>query len=335
VKKALIVGIDNYPGKPLFCCKNDAEAIGNILRRNGDGTVNFDTKVMLDVGSKSELKSAINECFAGNADIALFYFSGHGIIDTISGYIVTPDHKMSDWGVSMQEILTIVNVSKCKNKIVILDCCHAGFMGSVNITGQDMGVIQEGVTILSASKYDEVAIEIGGHGVFTSLLLDALKGGAADITGHITAGGIYAYIDRALGPWRQRPVFKTYITQFLPLRTVKPQVDIAVLQRICEYFHEPTDEYALNPSFEYTNTPNVEHEVLQPYAEPSNVAIFKDLQKLESIGLVIPCEVEHMYFAAIQSKSCNRSRYKKTSIKHEGASESSFLKGRDDVDEDH
>ena len=47
------------------------------------------------------------------------------------------------------------------------------------------------------------------HGLFTSLLLEALKGGAADITGHITPGGIYAYIDKALGPWEQRPVFKT------------------------------------------------------------------------------------------------------------------------------
>ena len=31
---------------------------------------------------------------------------------------------------------------------------------------------------------------------------------------------------------------------------------------------------------------------------------FKELQKFESVGLVVPVEEEHMYFAAINSKSC-------------------------------
>ena len=51
----------------------------------------------------------------------------------------------------------------------------------------------------TASKHDAPAMEVDGHGVFTILLLEALKGGAADVTGHITLGGVYAYIDRALG----------------------------------------------------------------------------------------------------------------------------------------
>ena len=35
-----------------------------------------------------------------------------------------------------------------------------------------------------------------------------------------------------------------------------------------------------------------------------NVKIFSDLQKLEGIGLVTPVEEEHMYYAAMHSKSC-------------------------------
>lgn len=42
----------------------------------------------------------------------------------------------------------------------------------------------------------------------------------------------------------------------------------------------------------------------EPYATVENTKTFSDLQKLEGIGLVIPVEEEHMYFAAMNSKSC-------------------------------
>lgn len=304
MRKALIVGINQYPASPLNGCINDAESVAKILERNGDGSVNFHIKKELDVDTKGKLKGAIKDCFSGDEESALFYFSGHGFIDAIGGYIVTPDFDKNDMGVSMQEILEIVNLSKCHSKIVILDCCHAGFMGNISTSGQGTAVIQEGVTILTASKSSESAMEINGHGLFTSLLIDALNGGAADITGHITPGGIYAYIDKALGSWEQRPVFKTNVTRFSPLRTISPQVDSSILRRIIDYFPEPGQERSLDPSFEPTNAINVEHSVVEPYASPDNVAIFKDLQKFESVGLVVPCGEEHMYFAAMNSKSC-------------------------------
>ena len=304
-RKALVVGINQYPASPLTCCVEDADAIAQVLERNGDNSKNFSIKKLIDgeTSPKGNLKSAIRDCFAGHEDVALFYFSGHGFIDAIGGYIVTPDYSQDDWGVSMQEILEIVNQSKCRNKIVILDCCHSGFMGNITTTGQ-MAVIQDGVTVLTASKSSEPALETNGHGVFTALLLDALKGGASDVTGNITPGGVYAYIDKSLGPWQQRPVFKTNVTRFSPLRTVKPQIENAILQKIIHYFPCPQHEHLLDPSYEPTNAVAVEHNVVEPYANANNTAIFKDLQKLESVGLVVPCGEEHMYFAAMNSKSC-------------------------------
>lgn len=304
MRKALVIGIDQYPDCQLDCCSNDANAIADCLARNGDGSVNFSVKKHLDVADKGTLKGYITECFAGDADVALFYFSGHGYIDAIGGYIVTPDYCQNDMGVSMQDILTIVNSSRCKNKVVILDCCHAGFMGNIVTTGQQTAAIGDGVTIMTASKSDESAEEINDHGVFTSLLLEALNGGASDITGHITLGGIYAYIDKALGAWYQRPVFKTNVTRFSPIRNVKPQIDVTVLRNLTKYFAAPDTELPLDPSFESTNAIDVDHQVIEPYANDTNVKIFSDLQKLEGVGLVVPCCEEHMYFAAMKSKSC-------------------------------
>lgn len=48
----------------------------------------------------------------------------------------------------------------------------------------------------------------------------------------------------------------------------------------------------------------VEHNVIEPHAKDENVAIFKILQKLQSVGLVVPVDAEYMYFAAMESKAC-------------------------------
>lgn len=304
VRKALVVGIDDYPAHPLNACCNDAGAIQALLANHGNGNPNFAVLQKNNVATKGELKNLIVQCFQGDADVAVFYYSGHGHIDSVGGYLVTPDYSSHDWGVSLQEVLSIANNSKCKERIIILDSCYSGFMGSITTTEQNTTVINEGVTILTASRNTESAVEIDGHGVFTSLLIQALKGGAADVTGHITVGGIYAFIDKALGPWKQRPVFKTNVTRFTSLREVEPQVDIRVIRRICNYFSTEDTKFKLDPSFEPTNSTNVNHVVKKPYAISENTKIFADLQKLESIGLVVPVETDHMYFAAMDSKAC-------------------------------
>ena len=303
-RKALIVGIDNYPNCPLYGCCNDAEAIKDLLTNNGNGDPNFAVWKKDNVQTKGELKTLIQKCFEGDADVALFYYSGHGHIDSVGGYIVTPDFSECDYGVSLQEILTIANNSKCKERIIILDSCYSGFMGSIDTAGQNTANINEGVTIMTASRNNQTSMEVNGHGIFTSLLLEALKGGAADITGHISIAGVYAFIDKALGPWEQRPVFKTNVTRFTSLRDVKPQVDISIIRKLSKYFETENSSYNLDPSYEPTNKKDVIHEVIEPYAVDENVAIFADLQKLEGIGLVVPVEEDHMYFAAMHSKAC-------------------------------
>ena len=177
-------------------------------------------------------------------------------------------------------------------------------MGSINTDRQNTANINEGVTIMTASRNSQTSVEVNGHGVFTSLLLEALNGGAADVTGHISIAGVYAFIDKALGPWEQRPVFKTNVTRFTSLRDVQPQVDITVLRKIANYFQNEDFQYNLNPSYEPTNKREEVHNVIEPYADDENIAIFKDLQKLEGIGLVVPVGEEHMYYAAMNSKAC-------------------------------
>lgn len=303
-RKALVVGINDYPDNPLTGCCNDSEAIKDLLANHENGDPNFDVWKKDNVSSKGELRTYIEQCFSGDSDVALFYYSGHGYIDSLGGYIVTPDYSNNDWGISLQEVLNIANNSKCKERIIILDSCYSGFMGSISVNEQNMAVINEGVTILTASRVNEPSKEIDGHGVFTTLLIEALMGGAADVLGRITVGGVYAFIDKALGPWEQRPVFKTNVTRFTSLREVEPQVDTKVIREIIQYFEKEDSLYGLDPSYEPTNSFDVEHKIVEPHAIPQHTEIFSNLQKLEGIGLVVPDNEEHMYYAAMNSTAC-------------------------------
>ena len=151
---------------------------------------------------------------------------------------------------------------------------------------------------------DEYANELGGHGVFTELLCSALKGGAADFCGNITIGSIYSYIDRSLGAWDHRPIFKTNVTEFVPIKKVNPTIEMSEIRKITELFFDANTHLSLNPSFEFTNRPDYKHKIVAPFASNDNVQIFKTLQKLQSIGFVEPVGEQHMYFAAMNSKGC-------------------------------
>jgi hypothetical protein len=139
-------------------------------------------------------------------------------------------------------------------------------------------------------------MERSGHGLFTSLLLSALEGGAADIAGNITVGGIYAYIDRSLGFLEQRPHFKTNISRFQSLRNVAPRISIQeVLKKITSYFTQPENLFPLDKTYEFTN---------ETVAIPAHVKIFKNLQQMRSVGLVEPVGEDDLYWAAQHDKSC-------------------------------
>lgn len=304
MKKALVIGINEYPKALLAGCVNDANEVAQLLRTNADGSINYDVRCELNVKSKGLLRGMIEDLFSGNTENVLLYFSGHGTISATGGYIVTPDYSEHDMGVSMDDILSLANQSSCKNKVIILDCCHAGNLGLVTATGSNNAIICEGLTVLTACEKKESAVELRGHGIFTALFIAALNGGAADLMGEITPGSIYAYIDRALGSWDQRPMFKTNVNRFTSLRKVNPQISLDILHRITEFFSWEEDEFKLDPSFEDTNSLEITHEVIPPYANVEHVKMFKALQKLQSAGLVIPVDEDYMYFAAMKSKAC-------------------------------
>ena len=307
-RKALVIGIDDYPNAALKCCVNDAVSMSTVLKTHADGSPNFSVNQLTSPSDKIDrqtLKKSIDDLFNGDSDVALLYFSGHGVITNTGGYIVATDYAEYSEGVSMDEILVLANKSKAKERIIIFDCCYSGTFGSPELDDGKTTKLSEGMTVLTASRKDEPAIAGTKSSLFTSLLIEALNGGASDIGGNVSPGGIYAFVDKALGEWKQRPIFKTNVSRFTSLRNTVPPVSRDVLRKLIEYFPTPEEGHDLDPSYEFTNDPDSPpQETVEPYADSGNVEIMKNLQKFVSVGLVKPVDAEHMYFAAMDSKSC-------------------------------
>ncbi|MDJ0323141.1 caspase family protein [Cryobacterium sp. PH31-AA6] len=309
MRKALIVGIDYYDKiSPLRGAVNDAYSVKSVLERHADGTLNFaQPRLMTGTGpdstvTRTQLREAVEELFRDDADISLFYFAGHGYVDGTGGFLCASDCEAGHDGLSLADVMAFANSSPAKNKVIVLDSCHGGVVGS-NPVATQVSEIKEGVTILTASTADQYAMETGvGSGVFTSLLVDALSGAAANLVGDITPGSVYAHIDQSLGNWAQRPVFKTNVKKFVSLRETDAPIELADLQKLTTLFDEPTTQLQLDPGYEPERSGKEDDSV--PPSDPAKNADFAVLQTLVKVNLVRPVSAPHMWHAAMESKAC-------------------------------
>jgi hypothetical protein len=297
LRRALVVGIDDYPSSQLGGCVADADAVATLLERHENGTKNFDVRTMTgppDAITRVSLRAAIVQLFARPADVALFYFAGHGTENDLDGYLVTRDATAYDEGVSMSEVIRLANRSPVSERIVVVDCCHSGHLGNDPLGPRDANAkakLSEGVSVLAASRSTEPAMEASGRGLFTTLLCSALDGGAADVLGDTKIAAVYSYIDESLGPWQQRPLFKAHLTSSLSLRKGDPSLPLAGLRRIVGLFPTQGGELTLDPSFERTHSS----------ADPVNVEIFELLVAYRDARLVEVVTHPHLYYAALES----------------------------------
>lgn len=301
MRKALCIGVDAYPFGPLRGCVNDANAIADILSKHEDGSPNFECRRVLapnpgahDVLTVAKLRKVISDLFKDKADVALLHFSGHGTFNNLDGYLVTQDAKSYDEGVPMSQVLQLANDSKADEVVVILDCCHSGALGNAPLIDNKKALLREGVSILTASRDDQVSVEVGGGGIFTSLVVDALSGGAADLLGDVSAPSIYSSVEMALGAWDQRPLFKSHVSKLFALRKCRPAIDIAILRELPTLFPVPAEDLPLSPEYESTSG----------QTNPEKNAVFEKLICLSRVQIVVPVGEAHMYDAAVKSKAC-------------------------------
>ena len=306
MRRALVVGIDYYQEiASLNGCVNDAWSVKEMLDRNADGSVNFGCKLIVgsspeEVVTRTHLKESVNELFAGDGEVAMFYFAGHGYIEETGGYLCAGDCCTGDDGLSLVEVMTLANRSRISNRVVVLDSCYSGIAGN-HPTHETTAELTDGLTILTASTAEQYASEASGSGAFTALFVDGLNGAAANLVGDVTPGSAYAHVDQSLGPWSQRPVFKTNVKSFVSLRKATPPIDLKDLRRISEFFPEPGHEFQLDPSYEPERSESCQPNIPPP--DPEKNVVFSILQKYNRVNLLVPIDAPHMWHAAMQSKT--------------------------------
>lgn len=317
MRKALIVGVNHYKNENIQDLKgalNDVDKISDLLSSNKssgclDSVPNFSCKIMKSVELKKEptkdeeqnlltrtkLQGAIRELFEDEeADVALLYFSGHGFESSLGGYLVTQDAMQYQEGVSFNDIMIYANNSSIKEIIIILDCCRSGKLGEVTIMNNHTATLRKGVSILTSSTAEQDSIEYKNQGVFTELICNALAGGNTDILGNVKLTHLYEHADRMLGPWEQRPTFKSNSSRLSVLRKAEPKIEYEVLKRITTHFKSSVWSHKMDPSYDKSfGIGNI-----------NNEKIMKDLREYYRLGLARPTDTDYLYDAAEQFRHC-------------------------------
>jgi len=309
IKLALLVGINRYESDDfdnLQCCEADAEDMSAMLARHwadkpGTGERNYNCRTLTSKGqqriSAEVLREEIDGLMSramGDGDI-VFYFSGHGVADEEGGFLVTQDATGENPGYPMKELLAAANHSGNPSVVIILDCCHSGQIG--NITdgeGFNQVAIAPNVTVLAASGAAQKSSEDRKHSLFTRHVLDALDGGAADCRGEVSAASVYAYVEQALGPWEQRPVYKSYARKLNPIRSCGAEVPDHVLAGLTTWFPYDAFEYPMDKSYEITcNAEAVE----------AHVEIFNQFKLLRDARLLSGKNGKDLYWVAMENET--------------------------------
>jgi len=122
---ALVIGNSNYALAPLDNPKNDADDLTLALQR-----LQFDVTERKNLTIR-EFDQAIEafETAAKDADVALFFFSGHGVQIDKRGYLAPIDTKAESESSALRELEPIQDlVSRIENaakvSVIVLDACR-------------------------------------------------------------------------------------------------------------------------------------------------------------------------------------------------------------------
>ncbi len=197
-KVALLIGVSEYePGlDPLPAAVKDIEALRQVLQDPEMGS--FDEVKKLENPDRQTMESEIEMLFDSRTkdDLALLFFSGHGIKDaTGTLYFASRNTQKNAKGdlirstaVETRFIHKIMNNSRAKRQAIILDCCFSGAFdpslqakddGSFDLQGQ-LGA--EGRVVLASSSSVQYSFEQKGAGIsiYTRYLVEGIETGAAD-----------------------------------------------------------------------------------------------------------------------------------------------------------
>lgn len=183
---ALVVGNSDYQsvGK-LANPANDARLVAETFQRLGFTLVGGAAQLDLDKPRFDQVIQAFSKQLLG-AEVAVFYYAGHGIQVRGTNYLVPisanpsreadVDFMMVDVGLVLRQM----EAAGTKLNIVILDACRNNPFGGRGLRAADGGLAQirapEGTILSYATQPGNVALDgDDGHSPYTKALVDAVQ----------------------------------------------------------------------------------------------------------------------------------------------------------------
>ncbi|MFH0842187.1 MAG: caspase family protein [Bacteroidota bacterium] len=214
----LSIGINIYQNENLTLtyARPDAQAFASFLDSKGEKLFNRIHSITLfdENATRARILAAIDEISRTmkKEDVFVFFYAGHGSTEEGVFYFITSEIT----GLYQQEKLqNALRVNELQEKfkllpalkqVVFVDACHSGSsVETLAMRGasEEKALAQlsrsSGVHVMASSESEQQSAEIKslGHGVFTYVLLEALKGKAdgAPADSKITIYEIKSYID--------------------------------------------------------------------------------------------------------------------------------------------
>ncbi|MGQ0682245.1 caspase family protein [Bradyrhizobium sp.] len=211
---ALVVGNAGYQNiTPLANAQNDATLIAETLRSVGFALVGGTAQVNLDKPAFDKAVQTFGSQLIG-ADVALFYYAGHGVQTRGSNYLVPVSAnpvREADVDFQMVDVALILRQmegSGTKLNLVILDACRNNPFGGRGLRSSESGLAQirapEGTLLSYATQPGNVALDgAGNHSPYSQALSETMRKPGLDVFQTFNQVGLS--VKRATGgaqqPW--------------------------------------------------------------------------------------------------------------------------------------
>ncbi len=214
---AVVVGASTYKDPKLNELSgsfNDATEIHKLLTedaKNPDFVYDAPPPLTGLNANCANIRAALSKYFwntNAKADLAIFYFSGHGREDQLysEGYIAPYDMSVGDPlvnGIKMSELKEVIRRSAHTCCVTILDCCFSGLILAGSKGGSEVqkpfgeraaefADVGKGRIIMASSSEDEKSwqvqkphfgqIDVHDHGAFTYNIIEGVNEGKTTFT---------------------------------------------------------------------------------------------------------------------------------------------------------
>ncbi|MDQ1330370.1 MAG: hypothetical protein QG578_633, partial [Thermodesulfobacteriota bacterium] len=229
---ALVIGINEYknPKLQLNYAVADASLFADTLK-NGAPAL-FDKVEVKTLSSKEETtrENILKELKAMQSlnpdDLFVLYVASHGTVDDGEYFLITSNvgstrtERLKTDAIGQSVFKELIGNIPATKKLIIIDTCNAGALGeAIQMAMLTRGMSEDtamkilsravGSTILSASTSMQEALEgYQGHGLFTYVLAEGLKGKAdKGNTGYVRTTELADYVDNEV-PTLAEKIFK-------------------------------------------------------------------------------------------------------------------------------